>query len=122
MSGIDRVLSPQDAARLVRSLAHSLTHLDHLPSDTALRLACERVADGDPLALAAAGQLWTLREDADIDDAPARQLIVTGRFTAPPRVAVHDPDTGEGDELLIEVLDLYTLAEWQPAALLGGDW
>ncbi|HET6860669.1 MAG TPA: hypothetical protein VFH94_26675 [Streptomyces sp.] len=111
---LERALGPERAAAFLHERADELTYQDHLDASTALRWVCERAASSDPLLLAAAGQLWQLREDVDIDDAPARRLNVEARLTCPPRVLVTDPDdpTGETDELLIEVLDLYRLATW----------
>ncbi|MET8624691.1 hypothetical protein ABZW30_13195 [Kitasatospora sp. NPDC004669] len=113
---LDLILGPHLAAAVIRRAATALQHDDLLPEHTALRLACERASDGDPLVLAAPGQIWELRADVDPDDAPARRLAVHLRLTGPPRVYVSDLDdpTGDGaiDELLLEVLDLYILASW----------
>ncbi|WHM41137.1 hypothetical protein [Streptomyces sp. BPTC-684] len=111
---IDQILGSEGAGAFIRQCADDLAHQDQLAPGTALRLACERVADGDPLLIAAPGQTWTLREDVDIDDAPARRLQVHARLTTPPRVLVSDLDDpgGEIDELLLEVLDLYELTAW----------
>ncbi|MFE4599439.1 hypothetical protein ACFRKE_01115 [Kitasatospora indigofera] len=111
---LDLILGPQLAGTVIRAIATTLQHDDHLPEILALRLACERATDGDPLVLAAPGQIWELREGIDPDDAPARRLAVHLRVAHPPRVYVSDPDetAGEIDELLLEVLDLYTLVSW----------
>lgn len=109
---LDVILGPATAAAVLQQLADDLAHADHLPPATALRLACERGTDGDPLLLAAPGQVWSLRPDVSIDNAPARRLA------APPRVLVtslDDEDDGQADELLIEVLDMYRLDSWIPA-------
>lgn len=111
---IDQILGSEGAGALIRQCADDLAHQDRLAPATALRLACERVADGDPLLIAALGQTWTLHEDVDIDDAPARCLFVQDRLHNPPRVIVTDADTGESDELLLEVLALYRLTAWTP--------
>ncbi|MHC0431490.1 hypothetical protein ACX6XY_15030 [Streptomyces sp. O3] len=114
---LDLLLGPEQAAAFITDQAAELARLDHLPAPTALRLACERASSGDPLLLAAAGQTWTLRPDTDIDDAPAHRLHIHARLTCPPRVLVSDPDdlSGQIDELLIEVLDLYHLHTWPTA-------
>ncbi|MFJ2407054.1 hypothetical protein ACIOUE_37805 [Streptomyces xanthochromogenes] len=111
---IDEILGSEGAGAFVQQCAADLAHQDHLDPGTALRLACERVADDDPLLIAASGQTWTLYDDVDIDDAPARRLQVHARLTCPPRVLVCDLDdpSGEIDELLLEVLDLYWLTAW----------
>ncbi|MEU4955355.1 hypothetical protein [Streptomyces lavendulae] len=110
---LDQVLGAERAAALIRHTADELTRQDHLDPRTALHLACERLADGDPLLLAHPGQTWLLRDDVDIDDAPARRLAVHARLTCPPRVLVSDADQPEEiDELLIEVLDLYEITAW----------
>ncbi|ARF83249.1 hypothetical protein ACIG0C_30315 [Kitasatospora aureofaciens] len=113
---LDLILGPHLAATVIRRAATALQRDDFLPEPVALRLACERATDGDPLVLAAPGQIWELREDVDPDDAPARRLAIHLRLTSPPTVYVSDPDdpTGDGeiDELLLEVLHLYTLASW----------
>ncbi|MFB7672218.1 hypothetical protein ACFC26_12460 [Kitasatospora purpeofusca] len=116
---LDLILGPQLAAAVIHTIATTLQHDDHLPENTALRLACERATDGDPLVLAAPGQVWELRAGVDPDDVPARRLAVHLRLPAPPRVYVSDPDdpAGEIDELLLEVLDLYTLASWDTRLL-----
>ncbi|MEU3495357.1 hypothetical protein ABZ747_17950 [Kitasatospora cineracea] len=113
---LDLILGPQLAGTVIRTIAGTLQRDDLLPENLALRLACERATDGDPLVLAAPGQVWELRNGVDLDDAPARRLAVHLRVAHPPRVYVSDPDeasgTGEIDELLLEVLDLYTLTSW----------
>jgi hypothetical protein len=113
---LDLILGPHVAGTVIRRIATALQHDDLLPEHVALRLACERATDGDPLVLAAPGQVWELREGVDIDDAPARRLAVQLRLANPPRVYVSDADNlggdGEIDELLLEVLDLYALASW----------
>lgn len=119
---LDLILGPENAARILRRLAAELVRLDHLHPDTALRQVCERAADGDPLLLAAPGQTWTLRDDADPDEAPARRIAVHARLTSPPRLLVSDPDLpdSEVDELLLEVLDMYRLEAWPVTAVLDG--
>ncbi|GAA2121346.1 hypothetical protein GCM10009759_70950 [Kitasatospora saccharophila] len=114
---LDLILGPHLAATVIRRTADALQREDLLPETVALRLACERATDGDPLVLAAPGQIWELRADVDPDDAPARRLAIHLRLTSPPTVYVSDPDDPAGDdaaidELLLEVLDLYTLASW----------
>lgn len=113
---LDVILGPAGAARLMRRLAAELVREDGLHPDTALRLACERATDGDPLILAAPGQTWVLSGDVDPDDAPARSLFIHAREAAPPRILASDADVpgeaGEIDELLLEVLDMYELAYW----------
>lgn len=115
---LDVILSPEGAARLIRRLAAQLTRDDALHPDTALRLACERATDGDPVLLAAPGQCWRLRDDADPDDAPALMLYIHARLTAPPRILASDADipgeAGDVDEMLLTVLDMYELAHWTP--------
>ncbi|MEU2874433.1 hypothetical protein ABZ769_35450 [Streptomyces olivoreticuli] len=120
MLALDLLLGPERAAAVLRELADDLVHQDHLDADVALRMVCERATDGDPLLIAGPGQVWALRDDADLDDAPSRRLAVHARLTCDPRVLVSDPDdeTGQIDELLIDVLDLYQLDTWtlEPAA------
>jgi hypothetical protein len=125
-SRLERLLGPVRAAEVLDRLAGELVATDHLPRDRASRLVCARACSGDPLLLAAAGQIWVLREDVDIDDAPALRLAVHARLAAPPRVIVADADaTGvdaELDELLLEVLELYCLESWEldPLAVKPG--
>ncbi|RAG85012.1 hypothetical protein DN069_13695 [Streptacidiphilus pinicola] len=113
---LDLILGPEHAAAVLTRIATTLQQQDLLPEPVALRLACERATDGDPLVLAAPGQVWELRDGVDIDDAPARRLAVHLRLEGPPMVVVGDPDdpTGDGElgELLIEVLEMYRLASW----------
>jgi hypothetical protein len=115
---LDLILGPAGAARLIRRLAAQLAREDCLPADTALRMACERATDGDPILLAASGQCWRLRDDVDPDDAPARMLSIHARLAAPPRILASDADVpgeaGEIAELLLTVLDMYELAYWTP--------
>ncbi|MFD9068927.1 hypothetical protein [Streptomyces lasiicapitis] len=108
------ILGADRAHEFIRSRAQELTSLDHLPEPVALQFTHRRVLRGDPMVLAEPGQVWTLRAGIDPDDAPAHRLTVKARFTCPPRVLVTDPDdpTGEEDELLIEVLEMYQLATW----------
>ncbi|WP_042370558.1 hypothetical protein [Streptacidiphilus neutrinimicus] len=113
---LDLILGPHQAATVLTRIATTFRQQDLLPEPVALRLACERATDGDPLVLAAPGQVWELRDGVDIDDAPAQRLQVHLRLTDPPMVVVGDPDdpTGDGelDELLIEVLEMYRLVSW----------
>ncbi|WP_410540527.1 hypothetical protein [Streptomyces sp. KL2] len=127
---LDVILGPERAAQVIQDLARDLAHRDGLPEAAALRLACERAADGDPLLLAAPGQVWALRPDADLDDAPARRLAIYGRLEAPPRILAladedlpggarteTDIDNGLDEEeegMLLSVLDRYQLQSWSP--------
>jgi hypothetical protein len=122
---LDLILGPTGAARLMRRLAAQLAREDCLPPDTALRIACERATDGDPILLAAPGQCWRLRDDVDPDDAPARMLSIHARLAAPPRIIASDADApgeaGALDELLLKVLDMYELAYWTPIEAPAAD-
>ncbi|MCX4669981.1 hypothetical protein OG453_25380 [Streptomyces sp. NBC_01381] len=113
---LDLILGAVAANAFIRGRAEELTRNDYLPEPVAYALTVRRILHGDPLVLAEAGQSWTLRSDTDPDDAPAYRLNVLARLSCPPRVLVTDPDdpTGETDELLAEVLDLYYLATWRP--------
>lgn len=55
---IDQILGGEAAAVLVNQIANALQYNDGLPADTAHRVACERVADGDPHFIVAPGQTW----------------------------------------------------------------
>ncbi|MEV6106124.1 hypothetical protein AB0M28_15605 [Streptomyces sp. NPDC051940] len=116
-----RLLGAGRAAMVLRRLADELVASDRLLPERARALVCARACAGDPLLLAAPGQVWVLDEDIDIDDAPALRLAVHARLTAPPRVIVSDADEpgphGELDELLLEVLDFYRLQTWHPDLL-----
>ncbi|MFP3990297.1 hypothetical protein U9R90_23075 [Streptomyces sp. E11-3] len=113
---LDLILGAEAADAFIRGRAEELTRNDLLPEPVAYALTVRRVLHGDPLVLAQAGQSWTLRSDTDPDDAPAYRLNVLARLNCPPRVLVTDPDdpTGETDELLAEVLEMYYLATWRP--------
>jgi hypothetical protein len=114
---LDVILGPHQAGRLLRRLAADIVRQDQLHLDVALRLACERATDGDPLLIAAPGQVWSVEPDLDPDgDVPARRLAIHARLTAPPRVLVTDADDpdSEIEELLITGLDVYRLDTWQP--------
>ncbi|WP_405659137.1 hypothetical protein [Streptomyces sp. RK9] len=108
------IVGADQAHVFLHSRARELTELDYLPELVALRLIHRGILRGDPIVLAAPGQVWTLRADTNPDDAPAHRLSVRDRLTCPPRVLVTDPDdpTGETDELLLEVLEMYQLATW----------
>ncbi|MCZ4102647.1 hypothetical protein [Streptomyces sp. H39-C1] len=114
---LDTILGAETAAQLVHQLTAHLAHTDALPADVAFRLVCERMADADPLLLAAPGQVWVRHPDTDPGDVPAHRLAVRDRLTEPPRVIVTclDGDAiGDSDELLLDVLHLYQLESWQP--------
>lgn len=118
---LDMILGPAGAARVLQQLADDIAHADHLPASIALRQACERATDGDPLLLAGPGQVWSLRPDVDPDDAPGRRLAIHARLAEPPRVLASclDDDTdSQADELLIDALALYRLDSWRPADAL----
>jgi hypothetical protein len=107
---LDLLIGHQQAAAFLARRADEFVLQDHIAHDRALAMVCERATDGDPVVLAAPGQVWRLREDVDEEDAPATRLTITGRDVCPPRVRV----IGDGveDELLIEVLDMYRLEAW----------
>ncbi|MCI3930272.1 hypothetical protein [Streptomyces sp. AN091965] len=113
---LDLIVGPDQARAFLHARTQDLVQLDHLPEAVALRLVYRGALRGDPLVLAAERQTWTLRAGVDPDDAPAHRLCIHARLTSPPRVLVTDPDdpTGEVDELLIEVLEMYQLANWYP--------
>ncbi|MFD0416108.1 MULTISPECIES: hypothetical protein [Streptomyces] len=113
---LDLVLGADQARAFIYARAHELTREDLLPEPVALQLTVGRVLHGDPVTLAEPGQVWTLRAGIDPDDAPAHRLAIHARLQFPPRVMVADLDdpTGEVDELLLEVLELYQLATWYP--------
>jgi hypothetical protein len=117
---LDRILGPEQAARVLRQLANYLVYADRLHPDTALRLVCERATDGDPLLLAAPGQTWLLHDDVDPEEAPARRLAIHARLRDPDRVLVTDPDLidSQTEELLTTVLEMYRLETWHPADTL----
>lgn len=107
---LDLLIGHQHAAAFLARRADELVTQDCVGPGLALAIVCERAGDGDPLVLAAPGQVWHLRQDVDEEDAPAVRLTITDRFTCPPRVlALGD---GVEDELLIEVLDMYRLEAW----------
>ncbi|MGW4808073.1 hypothetical protein [Kitasatospora sp. NPDC004272] len=113
MIRLDTLIGAERAATHITALAERLVRVDALPADVALRVACERLADGEALALAAPGQTWTLRPEADPDDAPALRLLVLERHACPPRVAVED-EIGFREVLPIAALaDLYELTCWE---------
>ncbi|QCX74931.1 hypothetical protein C9F11_06155 [Streptomyces sp. YIM 121038] len=117
---LDLIVGPDQARAFLHARAWELTQLDCLPEAVALRLVYCGALRGDPLVLAAERQTWTLRSDVDPDDAPAHRLCVHARLTSPPRVIVTDPDdpTGQSDEFLIEVLEMYQLATWYPLPIV----
>jgi hypothetical protein len=111
VTALDLVAGPERAAAHITALATRLTDQDRLPADVALRVACERVTDGDVVALAAPGQTWTLRPQVDPDDAPAMRLLVLERHACPPRVAVED-EIGFREVLQIDALNDFELTSW----------
>jgi hypothetical protein len=50
--------------------------LDGFPQDLARRVVERRIADGDPLLLAATGQIWVLTDEELLDQVPAVSLRV----------------------------------------------
>ncbi|MEY9961347.1 hypothetical protein [Streptacidiphilus sp. MAP5-52] len=118
---LDLILTPELAAVVVYRIADTLAEQDMLPERVAFRMACERATDGDPLVLAAPGQVWELREWADPDMAPCGRLQILQRLFGPPRVLAADADdlNGEGqmEELPIEVLEMFDLVSWDTAFL-----
>ena len=118
---LDLILGPELAAVVLHRIAGTLAEQDLLPEKVAFRLAHQRATDGDPLVLAAPGQIWELQEWADSDVAPCRRLQILQRLHEPPAVLAADADdpTGEGEmcELPIEVLDMYDLVSWDTAFL-----
>jgi hypothetical protein len=118
MTYLPEILGPARAEQVVRDHAATLMRMDHLTPQAAIRLVRARVAEGDLLFLADAGQTWTLHPDADPDDAPAAVLSVHARLSCPARVLVSDPeDPTEVTELGIDVLNLYRLTTWHPATV-----
>lgn len=119
---LDHYLSPEQAAAVLKRIASDLTEQDQIPPDKALRIACERATDGDPLVIAARGQTWALRldTDADLGDNPPL-LAIHDRLTCPPRAMVTGLDGdlhGEVDEILLEVLSAYyRLESWDTSFL-----
>ncbi|MFF2039002.1 hypothetical protein ACFVVX_01135 [Kitasatospora sp. NPDC058170] len=112
MNALLRVAGPDRTATHTRQLARRIAELDGIPSAAALRLARERVEADDPFALAAPGQVWALREDADEDDAPACALGILARTAQPPALLAQD-EHGTVETLPLDVLDLFHLATWE---------
>ncbi|MFD9691055.1 hypothetical protein ACFWXO_35430 [Kitasatospora sp. NPDC059088] len=112
MNVLLRVAGPDRTATHARQLARQVAELDSLTMAAALRLAHERIEAGDPLALAAPGQIWALRPDVDEDDAPARALGILARTTQPPTVLAQD-EHGTVEALPLNVLDLFHLTTWE---------
>lgn len=107
---LDLLIGHEQAAAFLARRAEEFVTQDLMEPDRALAMVCERATDGDPLILAAPGQVWHLRSDVDEEDAPATRLVIIERGTCPPRVlAIGD---GVEDELLIEVLEMYRLESW----------
>ncbi|MFJ9693423.1 hypothetical protein [Kitasatospora sp. NPDC101183] len=111
MTALLRVVGPDRATAHVIQLAQQIRKLDRLGPEVALRLARERVEAGDPLALAAPGQIWTLREDVDEDDAPACALGILARTAQPPALLAQD-EHGTVEALPLDVLALFHLTDW----------
>ncbi|MER7108823.1 hypothetical protein [Streptomyces sp. NPDC000229] len=100
--------------------------------------AYQRITDaadaGDPAVLAATRQMWVRRDDVDLEEAPARRLYILERTPASVFVTYLDIDSDpaesdqaallrqdtklgdvdQGDELHIDVLDMYWLEAWEP--------
>jgi hypothetical protein len=114
MTALPNIVGPERAAAHALTHARQLEHLDGLPHDVALRVACERIADDDPTALAAPGQIWTLRPDVDEDDAPACALGILARTAEPPAVLAQD-ENGTVETLPLETLRLFHLTRWEAA-------
>ncbi|MFB7618746.1 hypothetical protein [Kitasatospora sp. NPDC056181] len=111
MTTLLRVVGPDRAAAHTHRLARHIAALDGLAPAAALRLAAERIEAGDPLALAAPGQIWALRPDVNEDDAPACALGILARTTQPPALLAQD-EHGTVETLPLGVLDLFHLTTW----------
>ncbi|MFI8083811.1 hypothetical protein ACIF6L_23770 [Kitasatospora sp. NPDC086009] len=111
MTALPRVVGPERAAAHTLGLARHIAALDHLAPAAALRLARDRVEAGDPLALAAPGQIWALRPDVEEDDAPACALGILARHAEPPALLAQD-EHGTVETLPLDVLDLFHLTTW----------
>jgi hypothetical protein len=87
---------------------------DRLPAAAAWRVVSEGVRTGDPVILAAPGQVWQLREEFD-SLAPwpiARRIEVQVRLYAPGRVQV-TVETGVQHWLPLHALRMFELVEWR---------
>ncbi|MGW4897133.1 hypothetical protein ACWEQL_33455 [Kitasatospora sp. NPDC004240] len=111
MNALLRVAGPDRTAAHTHRLARQLTAMDGLAPAAALRLARERVEAGDPLAVAAPGQVWALLPGIGEDDAPAYALGILARTTQPPALLAQD-EHGTVETLPLDVLDLFHLVSW----------
>lgn len=114
---IDHIIGGEAAAILVRQIAAELEYSDRLPAETAFRLACETVADGDPRFIAAPGQTWVARPDL-VGGIPVSRFGVKRRDSYN-TVAIVVPVDGPlaGVESEVELHDLaryYELEAWMP--------
>jgi hypothetical protein len=114
---IDHIIGGVAAAVLVNQIAAELQYSDRLPADTAFRLACETVAEGDPRFIAAPGQVWVAHPEL-VGGMPATRFAVKRRDsynTVAVVVPVDGPLAGVENE--VELYDLaryYELEAWLP--------
>ncbi|MEU5108191.1 hypothetical protein AB0H07_39040 [Streptomyces sp. NPDC021354] len=138
---LTREIGGQALGDFLTAAANRFVHLDRMPWQKAYQWVTDRADTGDPLIIAAAGQIWVRRNDVDPDEAPARRILITERLTTQAAIHViyldldadaHDTGAGNqtlmpqasrkdastGDELLLSFLDLYELQSWRPAEIL----
>ncbi|MFI0742400.1 hypothetical protein ACH4PU_30640 [Streptomyces sp. NPDC021100] len=138
---LEREIGGQALGVFLTAAVRSAMDLDHMPEHRAYQWVTDRADAGDPLIIAAPGQVWTRRADTDPEEAPIRRLFINERLTAPaavyvtyldvndsgsdlndgadvPPSAVGLHDARKGDEFLIDFLDLYELESWRTVETL----
>ncbi|MGW3563577.1 hypothetical protein ACWDSL_06690 [Streptomyces sp. NPDC000941] len=102
------LIGPACAVQFLNTHIEALITQDLLPHETAERMVSQAVAASDPWTLAAGGQQWNLRPDADPDLFPAQLYVVRrdgGEFLA-------EDENGQQETLGLSILESYQLTHW----------
>ncbi|MDX3232514.1 hypothetical protein [Streptomyces sp. ME19-01-6] len=104
---LNHLIGPDRAGQFLNTRIQNLTTQDLLPRETAERMVCQAVAAGDPWTLAAGGQQWNLRLDADPELPPQLYVVrrAGGRFLA-------EDEDGQQETLGLSILESYQLTHW----------
>jgi hypothetical protein len=112
---ISQIIGAYPAARLITQMATALQFNDYLPEKTALRLAADRVAEGDPRWIAAIGQTWVIHPDLAKWRSPHERLVVKERDHSTLLVVPVNADGTRPEEHIdVSALDAYQLETWLP--------
>ncbi|NUR07440.1 MAG: hypothetical protein HOQ45_10545 [Nocardioidaceae bacterium] len=115
---LEQLIGPHHAAVWLNEVVHDIVVADMLDPVRALDWVRGRVAAGDPLVLAAPGQVWRLPDGVDpaAVGAPARCLWVHQRLYEPPRLVVDLYDDQVDDDAVDEDGDVEAVRDELPVA------